>query len=253
MPGNPNMIMKHSRIPILYAATLLTALPLAAQVRYPDYIPLKINQTEDPVYPQGLVDVGVTSGVASVAVAVDDTGRLTDYLVTSYSHPRFAENAVAALRKWTFEPAQVHGSPRASEADLTFQYEVEGVVVVSLTPFTSNELVRYKIAPNSTAYSALVPHQLDRIPIPRKIVNPPYPMALARSSRGGHVSVDFYIDEEGRVRMPSVSRETNEANENLAAIAVTTVGQWEFEPPMSKGRPVVLLARQDFEFKPAKL
>jgi len=245
--------MNHPKISMLCAATLLLALPAAAQMGSPDYVPLKINQTVDPAYPQGLVDVGITSGFASVAVSIDETGKLSDYLVIAYSHPRFAENAVGALTKWTFEPAQVHGSPRSCEADLTFRYEVRGVVVVSLTPFTSNELIRYKIAPNASAYSAVAPRQLDRLPTPRKIITPVYPMELARSSRGGHVSVDFYIDEEGHVRMPSVSLETDEANENLAALAVTSVGQWEFEPPMSGGRPVVLLARQEFDFRPAKL
>ena len=130
---------------------------------------------------------------------------------------------------------------------------MRGVVVVSLSPLTINEMLRFRIAPDAAAYSAVAPHQLDRIPTPKRIITPVYPMELARSSRGGHVSVDFYIDEEGHVRMPSVSLATNEANENLAAIAVTTVGQWEFEPPMSGGRPVVLLARQDFDFRPAKL
>jgi len=245
--------MNYSRISSLGAASLMLALPLGAQVGFPDYVPLKINQTVDPVYPQGVVDAGIRNGVACVAVSIDDTGRLVDYLVTAYSHPRFAENAVAALRKWTFEPAQLHGSPRNCEADLTFRFEVEGVVVVSLTPFSANELFRYMIVPNSEAFGAVSQRQLDRVPTPTKVVNPVYPIELARDSRGGHVSVDFYIDEQGHVRMPSVSLETNEANESLAAIAVTTIGKWEFAPPTSNGRPVVLLARQDFEFRPAKL
>jgi hypothetical protein len=51
--------------------------------------------------------------------------------------------------------------------------------------------------------------------------------------------------------MPSVSRETNEANEELAAIAITAVSQWQFDPPTSKGKPVLVLAQQDFSFNPA--
>jgi hypothetical protein len=51
--------------------------------------------------------------------------------------------------------------------------------------------------------------------------------------------------------MPSVDQETIVANEELAAAAITAVSQWQFEPPTSKGRPVLVLAHQDFEFKPA--
>ncbi len=246
------MTMKCLRFPILCAATLLVAQPLAAQMGEPTYVPVKIDQTESPVYPQTLVNIGIKSGAASIAVAIDDTGKMADYVVTAYSHPGFADSAIAALKKWKFEPARVHGSPRNAKADLTFRFEVEGVVVVSMTPMTYSELLRFKIFPNSMAYSACTLGQLDRIPTPKKVVKPVYPNALALSSRGGRVSVDFYIDEQGHVRIPSVSKETNEANQELAAIAVTTVAQWEFEPPLSRGKPVLVLARQDFDFKPAE-
>ena len=61
--------------------------------------------------------------------------------------------------------------------------------------------------------------------------------------------MEFYIDETGHVRLPAVSRETNEADEELSAAAVTAVEQWQFEPPVSKGKPVFVLAHQDFDFK----
>lgn len=217
----------------------------------PDYVPVKINQTEEANYPSAMVSVGVKSGSASVAIAVDDAGRLTDYLVTAYSHPAFAESAVAALRKWRFEPAQIHGFPRNSKSDLSFRFQMEGVVVVTMTALSYVEMLHLKLAPGSMAYSACTLGELDHIPIPIKIVNPVYPNELARSSRGGHVQVGFYIDEQGRVRMPSVSRETNEANEELAATAVAAVAQWQFDPPMSKGRPVLVAAQQDIHFKPS--
>ncbi len=218
----------------------------------PDYVPLKINQREEAVYPSSLVSVGLKSGSASVAIAVDDTGHLTDYLVTAYTHEAFANSAVAALKKWTFEPAMFHGFPRNSKADLTFRFQMEGVVVVTMTGLSYQEMLHIKLAPGSYAYSACTLGELDRIPVPTKIVNPVYPTQVARSSRGGHVLVSFYIDEQGHVRMPCVSRETNEANEELAAIAVTAIDQWQFDPPMSRGRAVLVAAQQDIHFKPSE-
>ena len=244
--------MNLSRALLFLAAAVAAVLPMGARAQTPNYEPIRVNQTDSPGFPRSLIALGVKSGAASIAVAVDETGKMTDYLVTAYSHPAFAENAVTSLKKWTFEPARIHGSPRNSKVDLTFSFEVEGVVVVSLAPMSYSELIRFKIAPNSMAYAACTLSQLDRIPTPKKVVNPVYPSQVARSSRGGHVSVEFYIDELGRVRMPSVSRETDEANEELASIAVTTVGQWEFEPPTCKGVPVLVRAEQDFDFKPAK-
>lgn len=234
---------------LLSAAALLAAPALSAMPGVPDYVAVKVNQTEEAVYPSSLVRLGVKSGSASVAIAVDDAGRLTDYLVTAYTHPAFADSAVAAIRKWRFEPAMVHGFPRNSKSDLTFRFQMEGVVVMTMTTLSYEEMLHLRLAPGGTAYTACALGDLDRIPNPTKIVTPVYPSKLARGG-GGHVLVGFYIDEQGRVRMPSVSPETNEANEELAAIAVTTVSQWQFEPPTAKGRPVLVLAQQDFSFKP---
>jgi TonB family protein len=217
----------------------------------PDYVPVKVHQTEEAAYPSSLVPLGIKSGSASVAIAVDDAGQLTDYLVTAYTHPAFADSAVAAIRKWKFEPAMIRGFPRNSKSDLTFRFQLEGVVVMTMTSLSYEEMLHMRLAPGSMAYSACTLGELDRIPNPTKIVNPVYTNQIARSSKGGHVAVGFYIDEQGRVRMPSVSLETNEANEELAAIAVTAVSQWQFDPPTSKGRPVLVLAKQDFNFKPS--
>jgi TonB family protein len=251
MLGKPTSTMKRTQILTLLGLAISSSLALASLPGVPDFVPVKINQTEEARFPSSLIAVGIKSGAASIAISVDDSGKLADYVVTAYTHPAFADSAVAALKKWTFEPAQIHGIPRNSKSDLTFRFELEGIVVVSLTPITYNELRQFQIAPNSQAFAACSLGQLDRIPTPSKIVNPIYPTGLARRTRGGHVSVEFYIDPTGHVRMPSVSRETNEANEELAAIAVTTVAQWEFEPPMLKGRPVLVGAKQDFDFKPA--
>jgi TonB family protein len=242
--------MKSPRNLVLFALALCSPLAMSAMPGVPDYVPMKVNQRVEAVYPSSLVSLGLKSGSASVAVAIDDAGRLTDYLVTAYTHHAFAESAVAALKKWTFEPAMIHGFPRNSKADLTFRFQMEGVVVVTMTGLSYEEMLHLKLAPGSYAYSACTLGELDRIPTPTKIVNPVYPKELAKSSRGGHVIVSFYIDEDGKVRMPSVSRETNDANEELAGIAVITVSQWQFDPPTSKGRPVLVAAQQDIHFKP---
>jgi TonB family protein len=243
--------MKCLKTLLVCASTLFLAPALPAMPGEPNYVPVRVNQTEEAVFPSSLVPLGIKSGSASVAVALDDAGRITDYLVTAYSHPAFAESAVAAIRKWKFEPALVHGYPRNSKSDLTFRFQLEGVVVMTMTTFSYEEMLHMKLFPDSMAYRACTLGELDRIPIPTRIVKPVYPDRVARSSRGGHVLVGFYIDEQGRVRMPSVSRETNEANEELAAIAITAVSQWQFDPPTSKGKPVLVLAQQDFSFNPA--
>jgi TonB family protein len=216
-----------------------------------DYVPMKFIQTVAPVFPQKVLALGLKSGEATVAIQIDTDGALTDFLVTTYSHPAFAEVAVAALRKWRYEPARIHGAPRSAKADLTFNFEAQGVVVVDMSVLEQAEMLRFRISPNAMTYSASTLSQLDRIPTPIKIVKPVYPENIARSSHGGRITVEFYIDEQGHVRLPSVDRETIEANGELSAMAITAVEQWQFEPPLVNGRPVVTLAQQNFNFKPA--
>ena len=75
----------------------------------PDYSPMKILQTEPVIYPQETSQIGLTSGEVSIAISIDENGKLTDYLVTAYSHPKFAERAVDALKRWKYEPARLAG------------------------------------------------------------------------------------------------------------------------------------------------
>ena len=245
-------IMKTLRLILLPGALFCSAVAAVAQFAPPVYVPMKFIQTEPPNFPREVIPLGLRSGEATVAVQIDADGALTDYLVTTYSHPAFAASAVAAMKKWRYQPAMIRGMPLAAKADLTFSFESEGVAVVDMTVLTVSELMHFRVAPNSMAFTARTLSELDRIPTPVKIVKPVYPEKLARTSHGGRVTVEFYIDEEGHVRLPSVDRQTIEANEELAAMAVTAVEQWKFEPPMMNGRPVLALAQQDFNFKPAQ-
>lgn len=64
----------------------------------------------------------------------------------------------------------------------------------------------------------------------------------------GDVTVSFYIDEQGAVRMPYV---LGQPNLELADLAVEAVRQWKFEPPTRQGRPVLVHAQQLFRFNRA--
>lgn len=216
-----------------------------------DYVPMQVIQTMAPVFPREAIPYGLTDGEASVAISVDETGRLNDVLVTRYSYPGFADAAVSAIKRWQFKPAQVHGVACGATEELTFTFESTGIVVVDLNAQVYAAEMHFRIAPNSEAFAFCTLRQLDRIPTPITIVKPVYPARLAHSSQTVHVTVGFYIDPDGRVRMPAVSSATGQANQELAGAAVAAVSQWRFEPPISKGRRVLVYAQQDIAFKPA--
>jgi len=207
---------------------------------------MAINQTEVLVYPFSMTLSGILSGEARVVISVDATGQLNDALVVGYTHAAFADAAVKALKRWTFEPARVHGAARASRAHVLFTFKNDsGVMVQSLPGMTDATALRSGGA--RYIYLACQLRDLDRIPIPVQVV-PPTPAKSGLHGAKRTVTVEFYIDEEGRVRGPAIDRE--EPDDAYAAAAVAAVEQWRFEPPVRKGRPVLVLARQDFNFIP---
>jgi TonB family protein len=240
--------MKTLRPLILLPAVLCATAPVFSQFAAQEYVPMSFIETEQPTFPQAVTVLGLMSGDARISIQIDDRGVLTDYLAVAYSHPAFYEAAVSALKTWRFKPAQIHGFPRSATAILDFTFRTEGVVV-NLTTNDIPEIIHYRITPGSLSYRACTLRDLDKIPTPTKIVRPVYTPEQARRSHVRHVTVEFYIDEQGRVRQPAVARQADEADEELCAAAITAVEQWQFEPPVSRGRPVLVLVQQDFNFK----
>ncbi len=202
---------------------------------------LHITRYVRPQFPQRLSAQGVTFGEARVAIEVDDKGHLTDCLVTAYSDKTFADSTVAAIRSWLFEPAQTAGKPVGAVAEITMHFRTDGVLVFTTFGQPIDQ------AAKELVYQPCTPSRLDRQPKPIQIVEPFYPKKSNADGSTATVTLDFYIDEAGRVRVPEVK----DASEDfLAATAVAAVKEWRFEPPTSQGRPVLVRATQSFTFVP---
>jgi TonB family protein len=226
---------------------LTLAATLAAQPTRPvGFEGLRTKHQELPLYPFDLVQTGVREGQVCVAFSVDVNGRVDDSLAVAYTHKEFARVALAAVRQWTFEPARLNGEPIATATEVTFNFEVQGTVVVSLT---AGEALAVWINRLHNIEESVYPRtlrELDRIPTPILAPSPSYPRALIDRGRSGEVTVNFYIDETGAVRLPAV--ETSNDPE-LAALAVVAIQQWKFEPPTCKGLKVLTKTSQVFRFR----
>ncbi len=203
---------------------------------------IAIEQTTPARYPSSMLQSGVYSGEVRAMISVAADGTLTDCLVTAYTDKAFAIATEHALRLWRYQPARIRGSARASRAEVVFMYRNEGVTVQSLPGAIERHLL-LRILEERYCYRPVQLRELDRIPTPVHVVPP----AVRLEDKARSVTVEFYIDEEGRVRMPAVERES--ADDLLAAAAVAAVEQWRFEPPLRRGRPVLVYAQQEFNFK----
>src|SRR5690606_24178285 len=113
------LIMKFRHLSLFAVGAASTAQGFSAPAKSADYVPMKVIQTEPVIYPRRATEMGVTSGEVHLSVQVDEKGKLTDHLVTAYSHPFLAESAVQAIKKWNYEPAWVGGEPRSATIDLS--------------------------------------------------------------------------------------------------------------------------------------
>jgi TonB family protein len=232
----------------IFALIAGAATAVAETGRFPVMERLRIKSQQMPVYPLEMVRLGAREGKVVVALSVDTKGQLEDLLVIAHTHPDFADAAVAALRRWTFEPATLGGTPVAAVTEITIDFAVEGTSVVSMTPSDTLAAYFYSIHQAKDTYRPHTLHELDRIPTPIAAPGPQYPRELADRGRSGDVTVHFFIDEKGNVRIPSID---NTSDAELGSLAILALRQWKFEAPTCKGVPVLVKASQVFRFRPA--
>lgn len=212
----------------------------------PAWQSLQIEQTVPAIFPRELLRWGITHGQADIAIATNAEGRLEDLLPVAYSRPEFADAAVAAIKRWNFKPARLNGEPIGTTVQLHFYFTVQGAVVSSVTINDIMELELARLFAGRYAYRICPSDRLDRVPVPISTVVPKYPLRLEQDGVKGTVTVEFYIDETGRVRLPTVvSRNDNALLDWLAVDALT---RWKFAPPTSRGRAVLVKASQQFVF-----
>jgi TonB family protein len=204
-----------------------------------------IVETREPMFPPGLQASGFSYGEADVAIKVDAAGKLGDVLVTAYTRRQFADEAVRAIKTWTFEPARSQGGPVGWVRNLRISFRVDGARIVIDNPEHPAGKLSILVNPDDHFdYRPCALRDLDRIPRPRHVVEP---TGFQARASGRPVVIEFYIDEEGRVRVPAVSEGDDAAFANAALAAVS---QWRFDPPTRAGTPVLVRASQVFRVAP---
>lgn len=245
-----------------------SALPLTAVTFDALDQSLAIIQTSEPFVRPIMGEALPVNGSVRILINVDAAGKLADWMPVDYDHPSYADAAIEAIKKWRYEPARQHGAPVGVRTMLVFTFETRGQVI-SMTACDSVMAFMKNVAGNQQVRLVCRARELDAIPKPMVVVSPlpVWPKELAdlidnvlvaaivispTSTKAENapgeakgIMVDFYIDETGRPRMPTVN---SRGNEMMAASAVEALEQWRFTPPMRKGVPVAVRASQWFDF-----
>ncbi len=206
--------------------------------------PCQIRQRARIQFPARALSQGIVYGEVLMMIDVDSAGRLLDVLPVAYTRRDFAEAALAAIKEWRFTPARIGGEPAGSNITLNVKFEVAGVLAY-VKPIGDPE--EQSTTRGDFVYRPVNVAGLDRMPLAVAREGPIYPREWIVQGRTGGVTVDFFIDEKGQVRLPRI---VGDADQYLAASALAAVKGWRFEPPRQKGRPVLTRATQVFHFRP---
>lgn len=231
----------------LGAAVVVLAAPLSLLGAMNEDIirELKLTKYVEPDFPDMARLEGIGEGRVALAVGRTAAGEPTDILVLSATDSRFATAAVEAAREWRF-------TPTADPAELVprtvrIGFRLSGVIVY---PFGKKHIEEVLDAASDTKLREpiRVPRvqSLARAPKPLAQPMPVYPAKLQSKAVEGSAAVRFYVDEEGRVRLPEVIEATTP---EFAEAALTAVAQWRYEPPQHGGRTIVASDNWSFQFK----
>ncbi|HEY4300593.1 MAG TPA: energy transducer TonB [Candidatus Didemnitutus sp.] len=201
-----------------------------------------------PALPASLQMDAINSGSVELVVDIGADGTPTDWLVLAYTEPRLARACTDSLPSWRFRPARIDGVAVPSQSEFTVNFTVSGVV---LTSNMGDEMLLRSIRDSDDHLTVLTcsPTKLDRAPVRTAGGSPTYAAQAALLGVQGKVTVHFYIDENGTVRMPSVDPD---AHPYLAKQALDAILSWKFEPPTSRRQPVLIAAEEQFKFGPVQ-
>ena len=227
----------------LAAGCLAAALVCAARTAAFGYItmsshegPPGLSSYTSPIFPDYAKSRGIAKGTALIAVLWDDQGRAADVVVLSTSFPSFGEAAQESAKQWR------RPSGKAGVQTYNLNFELGGVIVVTgkmMTDYAAE--VRAERPPR-----AALPEELDAEP---KALTQPMPTVSAEvmaKYQTGRVVVEYFIDEDGRVRAPSIMHATSD---EFAQAALAAMAQWRYETPRRNGLSVVTSMRYAFDFK----
>ncbi len=241
----------------LLGVLLLSAFTLSAVDAAPDRpfselngVDLKIKILKMPLFPKTMEQEGIFEGHARIALDIDYTGELTDWIILEASHPSFALAIEQVVDDWRFSAPFINGENRSVVTQLDFDFRSQGTVVsfssgVSNITRQINKITRYR----AEEFSLSRIKDLDTRPYPIQQTPPMVSQEMIDKYNGTRAVFTFYVDEAGQVRIPVLSQTDGDPDPVMLLAAQDAISQWRFEPPTKNNKPAMIQLSQTFVFK----
>jgi TonB family protein len=191
---------------------------------------------------------GITEGNAAVGVMLDREGHPTDFLVLRYTKSYFGEALLKGARLQKYAAKRIHGVAVPGPFNFTYMFAPPTRVVYMSSFDASNQRREQVTGGLKFIYEPHREAEVDGGRLePTRLAIPVVPAGFDASKQTSpKVLVSFYVDEEGRLRLPSVDSSASPA---LIENAVDALQQWRFKPPAIKGKGVLVYAMRVVKFR----
>lgn len=239
-------------IPVLLSL-LIPVMPVLGAEESDDYQPVKLKSPLEATIPANLKYLGVVNPRVEFRVIVDAEGEIMDSLAVSATHVGLLPKAEEKLAEARFEAARKDGDPTTGKITVvvTF-YDPEQRAWkqgIGGAPLGSNvseavESKLYHADPDQFALKESNPKQLDE-PL-SMLESKLYRLhAPEEAPPSGQVVAEYYIDHNGKVRLPEIIRSDGEY---LSMSVLMSLRETQFAPPTRDGHPTYVKVRQPFNF-----
>lgn len=217
---------------------------------------IQIQATTPPRMPEALLLKGITSGLATLVVCVDKNGFLEDWLLAEASDQSLHYSIEQVIDQWNFVPAQKEGQYISARQQFPILIDAAGAQM-SFRKATENSFSQSFFDPNDRSeirdrqqspIETIHPQELDQVPTLTKHVKPSVAPDAYQQSKGSSVTFVFYLDTEGRVRMPVPSKTSGLVSPAAIFAAQVALEQWRFAPPTRNGKTVITQLAQTINF-----
>jgi TonB family protein len=163
--------------------------------------------------------------MVTIAVHIDEHGRLSSSRVVNGLGVGLDQNALVALRQWRFRAGTRNEMPAAMDAEVDIEFDLRSEAVNELIANDMATLVGPDVTP------------------PRVVRRSPFALAASRAS--GSVVLDVVLLQDGSPKIVRILRSLSpEADEQ----AVRHFEQWRFTPAMKNGVPVKVRMNAEVRF-----
>jgi TonB family protein len=202
---------------LLVSLQLLLLLALARAgllfARSPKFVAPTVTAASDIPYPPA----SLASGVVTVTVNLDASGQLQGARVLR-DIPSLTDPAVTAIKRWTFAPGTLEGSPIPSSLNVHVVFNPAALQTKNL----NLPSVQPAPPPNPQGY------------LPPEISQATYATYPPNSVATGAVVLEVIVGDSDQVRKVSVIRSVS----SLTSPAITAVKSWSFNSGTYEGKAI---------------